>query len=287
VFQEFLPKNLSPDAREIEDYIRKIDCLDNNRRNNMLRANENIIRALGVGQVDLAGMHPYASHEVATIFLRTWTEYPQLLKSIGCCWYTDLSDLHRILISFRYPLILRSRAKENPELSREELEKQSMEFAEMELEKEKGSYSSRYENTVALCSDGGSKNAIIFLDGHHCDIGSYQAAVENIKIKHHPPNTLWGAGITVHELGHAMDNMLCIRFMFEIKNLYEENLSTMTEKLSTYAAENVLEFIAEAWAEYKLSPEPRPLAKRVGSIIERRYGERFSSSRGNFWKTIG
>ena len=37
--------------------------------------------------------------------------------------------------------------------------------------------------------------------------------------------------------------------------------------LSRYANTNAKEFLAEAWAEYRNNPRPRPVAKEVGDIV--------------------
>jgi hypothetical protein len=37
--------------------------------------------------------------------------------------------------------------------------------------------------------------------------------------------------------------------------------------VSTYGAESQREYIAECWAEYIYSPDPRPVAERVGQLI--------------------
>jgi len=36
------------------------------------------------------------------------------------------------------------------------------------------------------------------------------------------------------------------------------------------------EFVSEAWAEYCNNPKPRPLAKKIGELIEKEYKRKFS-----------
>lgn len=75
--------------------------------------------------------------------------------------------------------------------------------------------------------------------------------------------------IVTHELGHVMDNMLNLRVDDRIKELYRNN--DAAAEVSKYAATHIKEFIAECFAEYMHSPEPRPVAKEVGKIIDEKY----------------
>jgi hypothetical protein len=43
------------------------------------------------------------------------------------------------------------------------------------------------------------------------------------------------------------------------------------DEVSKYAATKIQEFIAEAWAEYRNNPTPRPAATKIGEIIVSRY----------------
>jgi hypothetical protein len=45
-------------------------------------------------------------------------------------------------------------------------------------------------------------------------------------------------------------------------------------KVSRYAATNPKELVAEAWAEYRNSPQPREVARLIGELIERKAKER-------------
>jgi hypothetical protein len=69
--------------------------------------------------------------------------------------------------------------------------------------------------------------------------------------------------------------LLGIRKKPEILKLYNEHISKkdMEEVLSKYSSTGIGEFIAEAWAEYKNNPEPRPVAQKVAQIILDEYGK--------------
>ncbi len=84
-----------------------------------------------------------------------------------------------------------------------------------------------------------------------------------------------------HELGHQLDHLLGLRELSEIQELFNRRTKKeLTEALSEYSWNNrnpnrYAEMIAEAWAEYCSSPEPREIARQIGEIIEQEYTKRF------------
>jgi hypothetical protein len=92
-------------------------------------------------------------------------------------------------------------------------------------------------------------------------------------------------GVVVHEFGHSIDVYLSkdgdvFKGMYKWKSvsgkIQKEVLSELklpkeaiSEGLSKYATHSSEEFFAEAFAEYTLSPNPRPIAKKFGEILER------------------
>ena len=82
-------------------------------------------------------------------------------------------------------------------------------------------------------------------------------------------------GAIDHEVGHALDRTLgVISSKSEIHSLYLGG--GVKDNLSGYGTRSQSEFVAEAWAEYRNSQNPRPIAKQVGDIVvdeyEKRYG---------------
>ncbi|PPD29118.1 MAG: hypothetical protein CTY19_17860 [Methylomonas sp.] len=62
----------------------------------------------------------------------------------------------------------------------------------------------------------------------------------------------------------------------EIDELYTEALrSGIKGVLSEYAGKSFEEFIAEAWAEFRNNPNPRPLAVAVARIIKDEYAKKY------------
>ena len=68
-----------------------------------------------------------------------------------------------------------------------------------------------------------------------------------------------------HELGHEIDNLLGASNDTTLNNMYSDMMKNNNAKdvLSAYSAKNVKEFIAEAYAEYRNNPKPRPTSVAV------------------------
>lgn len=83
-----------------------------------------------------------------------------------------------------------------------------------------------------------------------------------------------------HELGHSIEYGYKLRDNKEIHStwnsykMYPGFRAKLTKDLSIYACTNEHEFIAEAWAEYKSSAKPRPLAMKIGKSIEKYKGKK-------------
>ena len=111
------------------------------------------------------------------------------------------------------------------------------------------------------------------------------------KLKQGVASTWFPAGtgtvkaIIDHEIGHWIDHKYNISKDSRIRKLFRayhersEDYYTlpngmrvygsqkMGAVLSRYANTNAKEFLAEAWAEYRNNPRPRPVAKEVGDIV--------------------
>ena len=96
-------------------------------------------------------------------------------------------------------------------------------------------------------------------------------------------------GIVNHEIGHRIDHVTGASQDSVIQGLFNRyysasepdftetdarHSSKMAKALSHYANTNIGEFIAEALSEYRVKPNPRPLAKQVGDRIMELYKRR-------------
>jgi phage-related protein (TIGR01555 family) len=88
-------------------------------------------------------------------------------------------------------------------------------------------------------------------------------------------------GVIDHEIGHAISKQLGIGRMPEVQQIFDaesKKKGGIKKALSEYGASNREEFIAEAWAEYRNSNKPRPLAKKIGRIMEDEYARQHSNA---------
>lgn len=78
--------------------------------------------------------------------------------------------------------------------------------------------------------------------------------------------------VVEHELGHQLDALLQIRSDNQVEQAYNQwrARDLAGRELSRYARTSIAEFIAEAWGEFRTSPNPRPLARLVGELIASR-----------------
>jgi len=93
----------------------------------------------------------------------------------------------------------------------------------------------------------------------------------------HPIGTGTVKAAVDHELGHMLYNKIPYEKRIEIQRVMEpakyrgmlgDTPINIGKDLSQYAEKSFDEVVAEAWAEYCNNPNPRPLAKAIGDIIE-------------------
>ena len=78
------------------------------------------------------------------------------------------------------------------------------------------------------------------------------------------------AGTFDHEVAHQIDFALGLSKNGEMIKLFNSfSVQERAKGLSRYGAKTVSEFIAEGWAEFCNSDAPRPIARKIGEIIER------------------
>jgi SPP1 gp7 family putative phage head morphogenesis protein len=94
---------------------------------------------------------------------------------------------------------------------------------------------------------------------------------------YHPPGCDTIKSVVDHELAHQLDDLLGLSKDPEIDALYTQLRDTdkIGNEVSRYAAKDIHEFIAEAWAEFRNSASPRTAAATVGRVLGERYRSRF------------
>jgi hypothetical protein len=108
------------------------------------------------------------------------------------------------------------------------------------------------------------------------DVAALQKDLQyNIKVKYHPIGTGSVKAIIDHELGHRLDRLLGAAKDSDIQQMFQAFIQAFnkSELLSDYASEDITEFIAEAWAEYRNNDTPRETAKSLGDKLLQMYKE--------------
>ncbi len=106
-------------------------------------------------------------------------------------------------------------------------------------------------------------------------IDSIKASVDS---GFHPRGTEGIKSVIDHELGHELDRLLGIRQDDDVIAMYYDWIrrDPTGRELSRYARENVAEFVAEAWSEYRSEARiKRKIALEIGDLIVERYKESF------------
>jgi len=76
-------------------------------------------------------------------------------------------------------------------------------------------------------------------------------------------------GTIVHEIGHAVHKAYDAEVTPKLRAIMKShNIKEIETGLSMYGKSKFVEFVAEAFAEYYTSPNPRPIAKEVGAVFE-------------------
>lgn len=92
----------------------------------------------------------------------------------------------------------------------------------------------------------------------------------DVKSGWHPVGCDTVASVFDHEMAHQIDYATGLRTNREMTNLWNSlTKKEIEDGLSKYGATKLPEFIAEGYAEYCNNPTPRPIATRIGQIIEK------------------
>lgn len=116
----------------------------------------------------------------------------------------------------------------------------------------------------------------VLLDRHDYNSNAYLDLLVDVqyaeKVGFHPKKCNTPESLIFHELGHLLDNMCGLSENSEFKAYYRTlTNSAIKDGLSEYALTSMDEVIAEAFAEYMCNPTPRPIALKIGQMLDRLY----------------
>ncbi len=101
---------------------------------------------------------------------------------------------------------------------------------------------------------------------------------QNEACGYHPKGCNTADSVVYHELGHFLSNLCRLEEDSEFKGFYSGLTTKQIEQgLSRYATTSPSEFLAEAFAEYMCNPSPRPIAAKIGKLIDSAYRRAESS----------
>jgi hypothetical protein len=131
-------------------------------------------------------------------------------------------------------------------------------------------------NVWAQATNAGWKDlaGITYNDKWSKDYERFKRSVAySVTTKFHPEGTESPLSVLTHEFGHMVDYFLEDRglrhkYMDIVNDALKKDISWFRENLSEYASYNDREVIAEAFAEYKHNPNPRPFAMKLGKAID-------------------
>lgn len=143
--------------------------------------------------------------------------------------------------------------------------------------KTNGEWAHAFDNRVLLQDNLFSGIAINQKYGK--DIATFKVGLQrSLQSKYHPVACDTIKSVFDHELGHQLDYLLGLRNNQEFLDIVRNGVNGVkigVDSLSKYATKNNAETIAEAWAEYRNNPTPRPIAKKIGELIEKEYERKF------------
>lgn len=108
-------------------------------------------------------------------------------------------------------------------------------------------------------------------------VDEFKASLKrNVELNWHPPGCDTVRSVVDHELGHQLDDMLQLSVDAEVLAVFNEIKGKgIAQEVSGYAAKNIAEFIAEAWAESLNSASPRTVAVRIAGIVRARHRAKY------------
>jgi SPP1 gp7 family putative phage head morphogenesis protein len=100
----------------------------------------------------------------------------------------------------------------------------------------------------------------------------------SVKSGFHPEGCDKVKSVIDHEIAHQLDALLGVSKSKELQDIAKDVIASgkdIAKELSIYGTYDQYEFVAESWAEYRNNPIPRPVADKVGKLIEKMYTDKY------------
>lgn len=231
-------------------------------------ANEYAKNVLGIKNVDYKGTTVDIANEWNKGLADNFSRFPELAENfdfVGTC-----QNRNKFVKKEYYPYAMDRFKRLNPGYSEKELDKAVKQFITKK-------YAQPISSSVYAQSAKMDRVRGITISDKWQGNALMNAIKRDVETKFHPVSCDSVRSILDHEIGHQIDDLLDLWDNADIERIRRSMTNEeMTEALSRYAWDNSnrmpeREFIAEAWSEYLNNPEPRPVAKQIGEIIEEEY----------------
>lgn len=192
---------------------------------------------------------------VANEFIKSVIENKKIVPELGAFDFVGNADK---LFEFNCIMEFEKRSAKYPQINEDDLFQFIVEELRLEF----------YRNDAFAISSTPEVGRGIGLFPKYFSQGSIQNSL--IKFSDHVKNK-WspiGCGtiksIIEHEIGHQIDYLMKLREDKQILQYFNNLKKTdIINTLSEYASENIAEFIAEAWCEYRNNPKPRDISRKI------------------------
>lgn len=238
-------------------------------------ATERAVREGWADAADFGRMSPEAANEYMSSVADHFTEFP-MLRQQGKFFVGTNAGWKKHYVAERAKLVTQALLAKNPQATPDDIARHIRWHATPPRVSSKA---------WALAWQGGLVNtrAVSVNEKYSTDIEQARKDMQrSVDSGFHAPGCNTHKSTMDHEMGHQLDYLLGLRKHPEIARMYSEAMRAgvhreipLEHQVSKYGRTNPAEFIAEAWAEAKNNPAPRPIARRVAEIIRSEYASRF------------
>lgn len=239
-------------------------------------ANKYAVEVLGIKHADYSGLHIDVINEWNKGMSEAFNKFPEVKSSFNFAGesHNRNSTLKPILRQYYLDEIVKMNPRVNIELLKNQVEaelKKTMNKLKVPSNSYAASWAPKIEPFKQVAG-------ITFNSVQGKDIGKLLGSLRaDVEKRFHPMGCDTVKSVFDHEIGHQLDAMLGISKIDSVRKIFDsKTIDQITNELSKYAWSNgnpnrYGEFIAEAWSEYCNNPNPRPVAKEMGEIIEEAY----------------
>lgn len=239
-------------------------------------ANEYATQTLGISSADYTGLHIDVANECNQGLTDYFNRFPELKQQFSFVGEAHARNkaLKPVVNQYYWGKLKKLNPEINDDILKKHLEarvRQVMRKLQIQAKSYAFSWSPTNEPFRSFAG-------IVFNGIQGKDVNKLLDSLKlDVLNKFHPVGCDTVKSVLDHEIGHQLDTLLKLSSKNDIRQLFDTRTKEqIMHELSTYSWKNdnpnkYGEFIAEAWAEYQNSPNPRLIAKEIGEAVEREY----------------